>query len=77
MKWCSFFTDTAGFTDHIVALMRLLGFIFEPRIRDLGETKLYIPKRGRGEATYDALKPLIGGTLSVELIRGVHLFSVQ
>jgi len=63
------YTDTAGFTDHIFALMRLLGFIFAPRIRDLGETKLYIPKRGRGEVTYDALKPLIGGTLNVKLIR--------
>ncbi len=63
------YTDTAGFTDHLFALMRLLGFIFAPRIRDIGETKLYIPKRGRGELTYEALSPLIGGTLNVELIR--------
>ena len=63
------YTDTAGFTDHIFALMRLLGFIFAPRIRDLGETKLYIPKRGRSEPAYDALKPLISGTLNVKLIR--------
>ena len=28
--------------------MRLLGFRFAPRIRDLGDTKLYIPK---GDAT--------------------------
>jgi TnpA family transposase len=28
-------TDTAGFTDHVFALMHLLGFRFAPRIRDL------------------------------------------
>ena len=51
------YTDTAGFTDHVFALMHLLGFRFAPRIRDLGDTKLYIPK---GDATYEALKPMIG-----------------
>jgi predicted phosphatase len=29
------YTDTAGFTDHIFAIMSLLGFRFAPRIRDL------------------------------------------
>ncbi|HBT7010647.1 TPA: transposase, partial [Klebsiella pneumoniae] len=43
------YTDTAGFTDHVFALMHLLGFRFAPRIRDLGDTKLYIPK---GDAAY-------------------------
>ena len=38
------YTDTAGFTDHVFALMHLLGFRFAPRIRDLGETKLYVPQ---------------------------------
>ena len=60
------YTDTAGFTDHVFALMHLLGFRFAPRIRDLGDTKLYIPK---GEAAYDALKPMIGGTLNIKHIR--------
>ncbi|MFW9620770.1 MAG: Tn3 family transposase, partial [Macromonas sp.] len=60
------YTDTAGFTDHVFALMHLLGFRFAPRIRDLGDTKLYLPK---GEATYDALKPMIGGTLNLKHIR--------
>ena len=60
------YTDTAGFTDHVFALMHLLGFRFAPRIRDLGETKLYLPK---SEATYDALKPMIGGTLNLKHIR--------
>ncbi|PKQ71139.1 Tn3 family transposase [Aeromonas sobria] len=59
------YTDTAGFTDHVFALMHLLGFRFAPRIRDLGETKLYIPKR---DATYEGLKSMIGGTLNIKLI---------
>jgi hypothetical protein len=28
------YTDTAGFTDHVLALCHLLGFRFPPRIRD-------------------------------------------
>ncbi len=32
------YTDTAGFTDHLFALMHLLGFRFAPRIRDLAES---------------------------------------
>ncbi|KPX21922.1 Tn3 family transposase [Pseudomonas amygdali pv. dendropanacis] len=43
------YTDTAGFTDHVFALMHLLGFRFAPRIRDLGETKLYVGVRGAME----------------------------
>jgi hypothetical protein len=46
--------------------MHLLGFRFAPRIRDLGDTKLYIPK---GDATYEALKPMIGGTLNIKHVR--------
>ena len=60
------YTDTAGFTDHVFALMHLLGFRFAPRIRDLGDTKLYIPK---GDAAYEALKPMIGGTLNIKHVR--------
>jgi TnpA family transposase len=60
------YTDTAGFTDHVFALMHLLGFRFAPRIRDLGETRLYVPK---GQAAYDALKAMIGGTLNIKQIR--------
>ncbi|MER3692465.1 transposase, partial [Klebsiella pneumoniae] len=60
------YTDTAGFTDHVFALMHLLGFRFAPRIRDLGDTKLYIPK---GDATYEAFKPMIGGTLNIKHVR--------
>lgn len=60
------YTDTAGFTDHVFALMHLLGFRFAPRIRDLGDTKLYIPK---GDIAYDGLKPMIGGTLNIKHVR--------
>lgn len=60
------YTDTAGFTDHVFALMHLLGFRFAPRIRDLGDTRLYVPK---SDTAYDALKPMIGGTLNIKHVR--------
>ena len=60
------YTDTAGFTDHVFALMHLLGFHFAPRIRDLADKKLYIPKK---DARYDALKPMIGEPLNLKRIR--------
>jgi len=59
------YTDTAGFTDHVFAPMHLLGFRFAPRTRDLGDTKLYVPKGG----VYTSLRPMIGGTLFVKVIR--------
>ncbi len=62
------YTDTAGFTDHVFAMMHLLGFRFAPRIRDLADTKLYVP---RGEQTMPALAALIGGHLNLKSIR-VH-----
>lgn len=47
--------------------MHLLGFRFAPRIRDLGDTKLFIPK---GDAAYDALKPMISSDrLNIKQIR--------
>ena len=60
------YTDTAGFTGHVFALIPQMGFRFAPRIRDLGDTRLYIPK---AEASYDALKPMIGGTLNISHVR--------
>ena len=61
------YTDTAGFTDHVFGLMHLLGFRFAPRIRDLGDTKLFIPK---SDAAYDALKPMISSDrLNIKQIR--------
>ena len=61
------YTDTAGFTDHVFGLMHLLGFRFAPRIRDLGETKLFVPK---SDASYDALRPMVSSDkLNVKAIR--------
>jgi TnpA family transposase len=60
------YTDTAGFTDHVFALMHMLGFRFAPRIRDLGDTKLYIPGTVQ---EYPGLKTMIGGTLNIKHVR--------
>ena len=60
------YTDTAGFTDHVFALMHLLGFRFAPRIRDLADKRLTI----HGDAKqYPTLAGLIGGSLNVKQIR--------
>jgi len=59
-------TDTAGFTDHVFALMHLLGFRFAPRIRDLKDTRLYVPE---DVARYPALRPMLGGPINVRHIR--------
>lgn len=60
------YTDTAGFTDHVFALMHLLGFRFAPRIRDLADKRLYI----HGDAkSYPTIAGLIGGTINVKHIR--------
>ena len=60
------YTDTAGFTDHVFALMHLLGFRFAPRIRDLSDTKLYLPP---GRVKYQALKAMTSGTINLKAIR--------
>ncbi|MET4095737.1 Tn3 family transposase [Arthrobacter sp. UYCu712] len=59
------YTDTAGFTDHLFALMHLLGYRFAPRIRNIGDTRLYTPTNGPG---LPALAPLIGGTINTKTI---------
>ncbi len=46
--------------------MHLLGFRFAPRIRDLSDTKLYLPN---GKIKYRALAPMIGGTINLRSIR--------
>jgi TnpA family transposase len=35
------YTDTGGFSDHLFAVCRLLGFRYAPRIRDLKKKRLY------------------------------------
>jgi len=60
------FTDTTGFTDHVFALMHLLGFRFAPRIRDLNDKKIYI----NGEShRFMAIKSIIGGPINLKHIR--------
>ncbi|MEH6825511.1 MAG: Tn3 family transposase [Motiliproteus sp.] len=60
------YTDTAGFTEHVFALMPILGFRFAPRIRDLADKRLYIA----GERSqYSTLAGLIGGDINVKLIQ--------
>ena len=60
------YTDTAGFTDHVFALMNLLGFRFAPRIRDLADKRLFIPL---GSKSYPSLNTLIGGRVNAMHIR--------
>lgn len=60
------YTDTAGFTDHVFAIMPMLGFNFAPHIRDLQDKKLYIV--GDSNA-YPTLANIIGGQIQVKYIR--------
>lgn len=51
------YTDTAGFTDHIFGLCHLLGFRFAPRMRDIGDMRLFtIGESGK----WPTLEPLFG-----------------
>nr|MDP8995221.1 Tn3 family transposase [Pseudomonadota bacterium] len=58
-------TDTAAATDQIFAACALLGFRFTPRIRDLGERRLY---SFAPPSTYPALAPLIPRRINAALI---------
>lgn len=59
------YTDTSGFTDHVFALMHLLGFRFAPRIRDLNDKKLFIPA---GSDDFSILSEHIGGAIHAQKI---------
>jgi TnpA family transposase len=58
-------TDTAGFTEMVFALFDLLGMQFAPRIRDLGDQRLYRFSRTQ---TPHHLAPRVKGTIKQELI---------
>lgn len=58
-------TDTAAATDQVFAACALLGFRFMPRIRDLGERRLY---SFAPPSTYPALEPLIARRINTALI---------
>ena len=60
------YTDTAGFTDHVFALMHLLGFRFAPRIRDLADKRLFVSD---SQKNYPIIRSLIGGAINVKQVR--------
>jgi TnpA family transposase len=59
------YTDTSGFTDQVFGTCHMLGFRFAPRIRDLGDHKIYPIAKA---AKYPALQSLIGGTVQTKRI---------
>ncbi len=59
------YTDTGGFSDHVFAMCRLLGFRFAPRIRDLKEKRLYLLP---GMTVPPEFASLVAGTINVRVI---------
>ncbi|MCP2014015.1 TnpA family transposase [Deinococcus sp. HSC-46F16] len=59
------YTDTAGYTEQVFGLCFLLGFRFAPRIRDLGDTRLYPPDSPSNHAL---LEPIMARRLNLGLI---------
>jgi TnpA family transposase len=59
------YADTGGFTDHVFAVMSILGHRFIPRIRDLPSKRLYVFDAG---STPPNLKGLVGGRIREGLI---------
>jgi TnpA family transposase len=59
-------TDGGGDSDHVFALLALLGFQFALRIPDLKSRRLYSLAR---PSAYPTLEPLIAGHINVALIR--------
>jgi TnpA family transposase len=59
------YADTQGYTDQVFAMTHLLGFRFAPRIRDLGDKRLYTIEK---PACYPELTPLIGGAVKIRQI---------
>lgn len=58
-------TDTAGYTELVFALFDLLGLKFSPRIRNMGDQRLYRINRNQ---IYKNLEPLLKGTINPDLI---------
>jgi TnpA family transposase len=59
------YADTGGYTDQVFSTCHLLGFRFAPRLRDLGDRKLYTIEK---PSSYPDLNLLIGGTVNVRQI---------
>ena len=59
------YTDTGGFSDHVFARCRLLGFRFAPRIRALKEKRLYLLP---GMTVPPEFASLVAGAINVRAI---------
>ena len=59
------YTDTNGYSEHVFALCHLLGFRFAPRIRNIGESKLFLPTKAM---TYPKLETMIAGVVNKSLL---------
>src|SRR5277367_980575 len=59
-------TDGGGDSDHVFALLALLGFQFAPRIPDLKNRRLYSFAK---PSAYPTVEPLIAGRINLALIR--------
>lgn len=60
------YTDTAGYTDQVFGLTHVLGFRFAPRLRDLGDSKLYVI--GKADQ-YSKIETLLRGQIDMKSIR--------
>jgi TnpA family transposase len=58
-------TDTHGYTDHIFAICYLLGFSFQPRLKDLPHQALYKVNK---EDKYDGIDNIFSGVANLALI---------
>lgn len=58
-------TDTAGYTELVFALFDVLGMQFSPRIRDIGEQRIY---RADKTHRYRYIEPLLSSTINKDLI---------
>jgi len=58
-------TDTAGYTEIIFAAFDLLGFLFSPRIKGLGDQHIYCIDK---TLHYDNLGDILKGTINIELL---------
>ncbi len=58
------YTDTAGYTDQVFALMPLMGFNFAPRLRNLPDLKLYTFDSNK----FPKLKKLVTGVINKKVI---------
>jgi TnpA family transposase len=60
------YTDTAGYTDQIFGLTHILGFKFAPRLRDVGDSKLY---NLNNDNHYLKIDSIFNGKININLIK--------